>query len=191
MRVTVLIVPGLRDAVPAHWQSWLATALAQRQQPVYSVVPMGRDQLRCADRVAAIEQAVRAIDGPLVAVAHSAGCLSLVHWAQTSARTHQVKGALLATPPDFETPLPDGYPTPEALQQGAWLPVPRQRLPFNSLVALSQNDPLGEVKVVAQLAADWGAESVDVGAVGHLNPAAGYGPWPQALALLDGTGWLR
>ena len=24
-----------------------------------------------------------------------------------------------------------------------------------------------------------------VGAVGHLNPAAGFGPWPQALQLLE------
>jgi predicted alpha/beta hydrolase family esterase len=26
----------------------------------------------------------------------------------------------------------------------------------------------------------WGSEVVNVGAVGHLNPAAGYGEWPDA-----------
>ena len=28
------------------------------------------------------------------------------------------------------------------------------------------------------------SELVDAGAVGHLNPASGFGPWPQAEALL-------
>ena len=55
---TVLIVPGLRDAVPQHWQTLLETKLAR----VRSVPPMGRTDLDCAARVAAIEQAAQAID---------------------------------------------------------------------------------------------------------------------------------
>ena len=45
-----------------------------------------------------------------------------------------IKGALLATPPDITRPLPAGYPTPDDLQAGGWLPVPRNRLPFPSLL---------------------------------------------------------
>jgi predicted alpha/beta hydrolase family esterase len=34
------------------------------------------------------------------------------------------------------------------------------------------------------MAQDWGSRLVDVGAVGHLNPAAGFGEWPQAEELV-------
>ena len=38
---------------------------------------------------------------------------------------------------------------------------------------------------VLELAKDWGSETVDLGAVGHLNPASGYGEWPMAQALIE------
>jgi predicted alpha/beta hydrolase family esterase len=60
------------------------------------------------------------------------------------------------------------------------LPVPRARLPFRSIVAASRNDPLAVFDRVAELARDWGGELVDLGEVGHLNPASGYGEWPRA-----------
>jgi predicted alpha/beta hydrolase family esterase len=37
---------------------------------------------------------------------------------------------------------------------------------------------------VLGLAKDWGSETVHLGAVGHLNPASGYGPWAMAKALI-------
>ena len=146
MSPTVLIVPGLRDHVQAHWQTLLAAQLPK----VHSVPPMGREDLDCA-----------------------------------SAHAHRVVGALLATPPDFDQPMPEGYPTLAALQAGGWLPVPRKTLPFRSLVATSDNDPLADRARVLALAKDWGSETVDLGAVGHLNPASGYGEWAMAKALID------
>jgi len=171
---TVLIVPGLRDHVEQHWQTLLEKELPR----VRSVPPMGRADLDCAKRVAAIEQEARAIDGPLIIVAHSGGVVMLAHWAlQTKVK---VQGALLAAPPDFEEPMPAGYPTVEELRAGGWLPVPRQRLPFSSIFAASRNDPLARYERLETLAKDWGSELVDLGEVGHLNPASGFGPWPRA-----------
>lgn len=182
---TILIVPGLRDSVPQHWQ----TLLAARLPRVRSVAPMGRDDLDCAARVAAIEREAQAIEGPLVIVAHSAGCIMLAHWAQQTKRA--VQGALLATPPDLESALPEGNPTIEALRTGGWLPVPRSPLPFRSIVAASRNDPLANFEQVAGLALDWGAELADLGEVGHLNPASGHGDWPQAEAFLASLSMAR
>ena len=171
---TVLIVPGLRDHVDAHWQ----TLLAARLPHVRTVPPMGREDLECTARVEAIEREAQAVDGPLVIVAHSGGVVMLAHWAQRTRRP--VQGALLAAPPDFERPMPEGYPALEALRAGGWLPVPRTRLPFPSIVAASRNDPLADFDRVAQMAQDWGSRLVDLGEVGHLNPASGYGEWPRA-----------
>jgi len=179
---TVLIVPGLRDHVASHWQTLLAADLQARGRPVRTVPPMGRTDLDCATKVAAIERAAQAIDGPLVIVAHSGGCVMVAHWARQTTRA--VHGALMACPPDFEEEMPEGYPTRQALRDGGWLPVPRVHLPFPSIVTASQNDPLAKFERVVDLAKDWGSRLYDLGAVGHLNPASGYGAWPLAEAFI-------
>jgi len=175
---TVLIVPGLRDHVAQHWQTLLESRLRALGRLVASVPPMGRDDLDCATKVAAIERVAQSVAGPIVIVAHSGGCVMVAHWARQSKRA--VQGALLAAPPDFEREMPEGYPSLAALHAGGWLPVPRERLPFRSIVAGSRNDPLADYARVAELAAAWGAELVDLGEVGHLNPASGFGEWPRA-----------
>lgn len=177
---TVLIVPGLRDHVALHWQTLLAAQLPG----CVSVPPMGREQLDRQARVDAVEAAMDAIAGPVVLVAHSGGCITVAHWAAQTPHADRVHGALLAAPPDFDTPMPEGYPGIETLRDAGWFPVPRARLPFPSLVALSRNDPLGRLDRVQALASDWGSRTVDLGEVGHLNPASGFGPWPQALELI-------
>jgi predicted alpha/beta hydrolase family esterase len=179
---TLLVVPGLRDAVAQHWQTLLEARLRAAGSPVASVLPMGREDLSCAARVAEIERAAQAIEGPLVIVAHSGGCLMVAHWALKTRRA--VRGALLATPADFEKPLPAGYPTIAALGAGGWLPVPRKRLPFRAIVAASRDDALASFARVVGLANDWGAELEDLGFVGHLNPASGYGEWAGADPLI-------
>jgi len=171
---TILIVPGLRDHVPAHWQTLLERRLPESR----SVPRMERDKLSCAAWIAMLDQSLAAIDGPVILVAHSAGVMIVVHWAQQHKRP--IAGALLAAPPDFETPLPDGYPTQDVLRDNGWLPTPRRRLPFPSIVAGSANDPLGRYERIEALAQAWGSKLVNLGSVGHLNPASGYGEWPQA-----------
>lgn len=177
--MTVLIVPGLRDAVAEHWQ----TLLERKLPDVRSVPPMGRSDLGCAARVEAIERAAQAIAGPIVIVAHSGGCIMVAHWARRTQRA--VQGALLATPPDFDQAMPSGYPTLAELDAGGWLPMPSERLPFPSIVAASRNDPLGRFERVADLARAWGSRLVDLGKVGHLNPASGFGEWPRAVEFID------
>jgi predicted alpha/beta hydrolase family esterase len=175
---TILFVPGLRDHVEEHWQT-----LLERKLPGSRCVPrMERDKLSRDAWVAELDRSLAAIDGPVILVAHSAGCMITVHWAQAHARP--IHGALLAAPPDFESPMPAGYPTTEVLRANGWLPTPRARLAFPSIVAASTNDPLGKYERVVELATAWGSRLVDVGAVGHLNPAAGFGPWPRAEELI-------
>ncbi|MFD5389686.1 RBBP9/YdeN family alpha/beta hydrolase [Streptomyces sp. NPDC056669] len=171
---TIVIVPGLRDHVPDHWQ----TILANKIENCRSVPPLEKDRLACDAQVAALDGLLSDISGEVVLVAHSAGVLTTVHWAQRHRRP--IRGALLAAPPDFATPLPEGYPTPETLRENGWTSTPRTPLPFPSIVAASRNDPLAAFGCVTDLARAWGSRLVDVGPVGHLNPAAGYGEWPPA-----------
>jgi hypothetical protein len=176
---TILFVPGLRDHVENHWQTILARKIAGSR----TVPPLALDKLSCAARVAALDDAFREVRGSVVLVAHSAGVMTAVHWVRRY--SPRLRGALLAAPADLESPLPPGYPDFEQIRSHGWLPIPRHPLPFPAIVAASRNDPLASRERVEGYASDWGARLVDVGAVGHLNPAAGFGEWKEAETLLQ------
>lgn len=178
MTPTILMVPGLRDHVAGHWQ----TLLEQTLPNAVSVPPLEYDKLSCAARVAALDAALAKINGPVILVAHSAGVMITAHWARQHGR--RIHGALLAAPADLETALPAGYPTHEALAMNGWHPIPREPLPFPSIVGASRNDPLAQYERVAAMAHGWGSRLIDLGEVGHLNPAAGFGEWPMAMKLI-------
>jgi predicted alpha/beta hydrolase family esterase len=178
--VTTLFVPGLRGHVAEHWQTHMAAQITRS----VTVEPIVENGLSREARVAQLDRTLQAIDGDVVIVAHSAGVLMTAFW--DVAPTRRILGALLVTPADVETPLPEGYPTFGELAAGGWLPIPRTHLSFPATVVASRNDPLADFDRVASLAEAWGADLHDAGEVGHLNPAAGYGPWPEGLALLNG-----
>lgn len=183
MTPTILFVPGLRGHVADHWQ----TLLADRMPGSRTVPPRETNGLDRALRVEALDAALDAIEGPVVLVAHSAGVMITAHWAAARHRADAawtIRGALLAAPADLETPLPAGYPTKAEIEAGGWLPVPRDPLPFPALLGASRNDPLCAFERAAGLARDWACDLVDLGEVGHLNPAAGFGAWADAERLI-------
>jgi predicted alpha/beta hydrolase family esterase len=176
--VTVLFIPGLRDHVAEHWQTLLAAGLPNSR----TVPPLEQDGLSLLARVDAIQRELDTIEGPVVLVAHSAGVLMTVHWAARYSRP--ILGALLVTPPDLASAWPAQYPSPQVLEQNGWSPLPMGPLPFPSIVAASSNDHLASLEAVRLMAGDWGANLVELGAVGHLNPASGYGEWPRGETLI-------
>jgi hypothetical protein len=179
----IVLVPGLRGYVGEHWQ----TLLEARLPHAVSVPGLGNRYPNLDDRIALINRVIDDIDGPVTIVAHSAGVLTTVHWAdrlRAAGAGVPVTAALLVTPPDLAAPLPSPYPPLAALRANGWLPIPVQPLPFPSIVAASSNDPLGNPERIRALADAWGSRFHDLGAVGHLNPASGYGDWPVADVLL-------
>ena len=167
--------------MPEHWQTLLEQKLAERD--VGAADGARQAVLRRVGRRARPNR-WRAIEGPVILVAHSAGVMIVVHWAQRHRPPDQ--GARCSRRrPDFESPLPDGYPTQDvaaaerlaadAARAAAVSEHRRRRAPTIRWAAYER---------VAELAAAWGSRLVDIGAVGHLNPAAGYGEWPQAEELI-------
>ncbi|MGY1643624.1 RBBP9/YdeN family alpha/beta hydrolase [Geodermatophilus sp. SYSU D00703] len=180
---TVVLVPGLRGAVEDHWQTRLAATLPGAR----CVPPLGRTEPSLRARVALLEQTVDDMDGPVVLVAHGAGALVAVHWAAGYGGT-AVRGALLATPPTLAAPLPAEYPSIQRLRHHGWLPIPRRPLPFPSIVAASTDDPLANPVRLRALARAWGSRWHSLGAVGHLDPASGFGDWPGGAELIRALG---
>ena len=164
----LLVVPGLNDSPPEHWQSWL-----QQRQPG-AVRVTQRDWAtpeleRWAARIGSV--LARSGPGPWLAVAHSFGVLALLrHWAL---QPHSpVVAALLVAPAD-----PDKFGLGEQL--------PRQALPRPATLVLSSTDPWLALPQAQRLAQRWGTPSVQLGAAGHINVASGHHTLPLA------EHWLR
>lgn len=171
--VVALIVPGIGDSGPQHWQT-----LWMRRHPQWKRVrqrdwehPLLEDWLRGLDAAMA-EQT----HSPVL-IAHSMGCLLVAHWAQRSSLP--VRAALLVAPPD-----PNGPAFPVTAQ--GFQTTPSVRLRFPSLVAASHDDPYGSIEYARRCAEQWGSTFVDVGAAGHINAESGHGDWPAGLVLLEG-----
>jgi predicted alpha/beta hydrolase family esterase len=171
-----LIIPGLFDSGPDHWQSrWLAL------RPNAARVELGRWHAPSRDLwVAHLDRAIGRQRGPVVLIAHSLGCLAVSWWAReaSAARLSKVRGAMLVAPPDVDRP--DAH----ALLQ-PFAPAPLGPLPFPSLLVASRDDRYADFARLAWLAGAWRSELVDVGQRGHINAESDLGDWPQGLALLD------
>ncbi len=175
MTARVLILPGLGNSGPEHWQShWeRADAGCQRVEQDDWEAP------DCAAWVGRLSEAVDAAHEPLVLAAHSAACALTAHWAAAAsgAQLSKIRGALLVAPSD---PTGPNYPRGPR----GFAPVPRLLLPFPSITVTSDEDPYVSLERAREYAASWGSELVVLPQARHINAASGHGPWPEGFALL-------
>lgn len=167
----VIVLPGYEDSGPDHWQSrWC------REHPEYRrITGLDWHEPQRDDWVVALGEAVAEVRGPVVIAAHSLGSVAVATWGSDAPPS--VAGALLVTPCDTEQ---DGFPA----NISGFVPMPYEPLPFPSTLVASRSDPWTRFYRAEAFADAWGSRLVDAGEVGHLNVAAGYGPWPAGEALL-------
>ena len=172
---SVLILPGWQNSGPLHWQSLWEVAYGYRRVEQHDWMRPLR-----GDWIARLEDVLLSgkLGVPVVLVAHSLGCQLVAAWALHSKNTRLVKAALLVAP---------GDPEREALQPvlPSWSPVALQRLPFNSVLISSQNDPYCSAERAQQFADAWGCLWIDAGSQGHLNVASELRDWPEGRAQLE------
>ena len=172
----VLIVPGLCNSGPDHWQSrW------ERKRDDCQRVDLGMwDRPHRNTWINKLNLAIRAAERPVVLVAHSLGCLAVAWWAalEQPGPEGPVAGALLVAPPDA-----DFFPMDERLLTFA--PTPSAPLPFPSILAASHDDPYMGFRAARRLARLWGSNFADAGTIGHINAASGIGDWDFGQFLLD------
>ena len=161
----VLLVPGLHDSGPDHWQT-----LWQRENPEFLRVIQPDFETPALDRwAAAIACAIDGAGAPPIVVAHSFGCLATVRAIHIHRRL--LAGALLVAPAD-----PDGF--------GVRSLLPATRLPFPSTLVGSTDDPWLKFVKAGALASQWGSRFEGYANVGHINADSGLGAWPAGFALL-------
>lgn len=166
------IIPGLGNSDENHWQ----THFENSGKNFVRIDQKSWDEPDCEDWTQNIENSISGLE-PLevVLIAHSLGCTAVAHWAKRFPKT--IKGALLVAPSDIDNPV---YTFP---MTGFTL-IPREKLPFKSIVVASSND-IWVSQVRAKFFADaWGSDYINIGEAGHINVAGGYGEWSFGLELL-------
>lgn len=171
-----LTVPGLLGSGIDHWQ----TRWEQERSDTRRIDLGDWENPNRTTWMSRIDQAVAAVRGPVVLVAHSLGCQAVTWWANASGPSgaSSVLGAMLVAPPATDRTDLD----PRIARFGN---DPRRALPFVSLLIASADDPYATLAESHALARKWGSGLVDVGQAGHLNARSGLGSWPQGQAVAE------
>jgi predicted alpha/beta hydrolase family esterase len=173
LKRNILVVSGLWDSGPEHWQThWMKDQDGWSKVAHRDFAAPQRDEW-----VAELDAAIAACEGPPILLAHSLGCMLVAQWAQ-SGSVLQVAGAMLVAPSDVEAP---SYP----VDANGFAPIPMTALPFPSLVVASTDDPFAELARSKAWASAWGSGIVEIADAEHINGDSGFGPWPEGLALLE------
>ena len=169
----VLILPGWGDSGPEHWQSlWL------NENPHFKrVVQRDWVNTNLEEWLDTLSRYVNACSSQVILVGHSLSSILIAHWGRRNGAS-KVAGALIVAPTDVER---RATCPPETWD---FAPIPRDRLPFRSVVVAAPDDPYADFKTIEDLARSWGSEFVNIGKGGHINVASGFGPWPQGEELL-------
>lgn len=167
--ITTLLVPGLDGSTEGHWQQWWLA-----QDATAAMVPFTDlgDPLPAAMEVELIE-GILAHPGCIL-VGHSLGAI-LIARVLAGWPGLDVAGALLVAPAEPR----------DHRRIYRFHPIRERPLGVPATLVISQNDPLMRHARAEALGLAWGAEVVDLGLAGHINLAAGYGPWPRGLQLRD------
>lgn len=164
----LVTVPGLHGSEGAHWQTWL-----ERQLPKSRRVEQDDwDAPRLDAWAQSVADTVTSVRGPVILAAHSFGCLAAAHAIAQGLTGDAVAGVLFVAPAS-----PDKFKF-----AGAFEP---RRLGVPSVLIASMTDPWMPFDQAMRLASQLGSAFVNLGDSGHINTAAGFGPWPRAKYFVD------
>jgi predicted alpha/beta hydrolase family esterase len=179
----IVIVYGYGGSGPGHWQRWLHAALREHALPVCLPElpdPTAPQKNVWVSRLADLVAGART---PVTFVCHSLGCWAVDHLlAERGA--DGVHAALLVAPPSPQSifePVATFFPPPRRLE--AWAP-----LAARTLLVGSDDDEFTTAEEFADIARGIGVCCEILPGAGHINLAAGYGPWPFALEWLSVVG---
>jgi predicted alpha/beta hydrolase family esterase len=171
----ILLVPGLNDSGPDHWQTHWERAFENCAR-----VDLGSwDDPHRNRWVNRLNLAIHRAGRPVILVAHSLGCHAVAWWNEYErpAAGGSVQGALLVAPPEVERHDVD----PRLARFG---PVMRTAFPFPSILAASRDDPYIGFDRARRLARIWRSRFIDAGWLGHINADSGLHGWPFGQFLL-------
>ncbi len=164
-RYSFVLVPGLYDSGPEHWQSFW-----QKRHGFWHRVAQRNWNAADLDLwIGSIRRLLGPLPHPAILVGHSFGAIASCCLAAD--RTHPIAGLMLVAPAE-----PSRFEIEDR--------VPQTALGVPAIVVASHNDPLMSFSRAVRWSAIWQAELVELGEAGHINAEAGFGPWPYGLQAL-------
>ena len=184
--IHTIIVPGVGGSGSDHWHSWLQRQLMSCSR--VSQADWNRPILKnwVANWVAALNTAPDQVQ----IVAHSFGCLtSLAALAQYPTLASKVKKLLLVAPANPSRFGENGFAHESPESYAAYFQQLRPQV--QSEMIISENDPWLNFQDALQLAKAWKIRPKNLGQVGHINVASGFGPFPEIYDFLISENVLK
>ncbi|MDM5086508.1 alpha/beta hydrolase [Aeromonas rivipollensis] len=162
----ILLVPGLHNSGPDHWQSRWHQQFPQWQRMLG--LPWDKPDLTVWS--AKLASKLRSRRSRVHLVAHSFGALTAI--AAARLQPDKVSSILIVAPAD-----PARFGIPDEALAGS--------IKVSALLIASRNDPWMSFERAEYWSRQWQVPLFDAGEVGHINAQSGHGEWSQGLNLLN------
>ena len=184
--IHTVIVPGVGGSEHDHWQSWL-------QRQLKSCSRVQQQDWNKPVLHAWVEQfvkTVQAIQEPIQIVAHSFGCLTTVAaLAQHPELNQNIKNLVLVAPANPARFGDAGFARDSQNDYQQYFH--QLKLQVRTQMIISENDPWLNFQDALQLAKAWKIRPKNLGQVGHINVASGFGPFPEIYDFLISENVLK
>ena len=184
--IHTVIVPGVGGSEHDHWQSWLQRQLkscsrVQQQDWNKPVLHTWVEQF---------VKTVQAIQEPIQIVAHSFGCLTTVAaLAQHPELNQKINNLVLVAPANPARFGDAGFARESQNDYQQYFHQLKLQVPTQMII--SENDPWLNFQDALQLAKAWKIRPKNLGQVGHINVASGFGPFPEIYDFLISENVLK
>ncbi|MDM1250968.1 alpha/beta hydrolase [Acinetobacter johnsonii] len=184
--IHTVIVPGVGGSEHDHWQSWL-----QRQLKSCSrVQQQDWNKPVLHEWIEQFFKTVQSIQEPIQIVAHSFGCLTTVAaLAQHPELNQNIKNLVLVAPANPARFGDAGFARDSQNDYQQYFHQLKLQVP--SQMIISENDPWLNFQDALQLAKAWKIRPKNLGQVGHINVASGFGPFPEIYDFLISENVLK
>jgi hypothetical protein len=177
--IHTVIVPGVAGSEAQHWQSWLQDQLmaCSRVQQNDWNHPVLHEWVR------QFVDTVRSIQADIQIVAHSFGCLTTIAALHLYPELNtKIKNVLLVAPANPARFGDNGFARDSHNNYADFFHRILPQAPTRMLI--SENDPWLHFEDAKRLAQAWQLQPINLGQVGHINVASGFGPFPQIFEYL-------
>ena len=184
--IHTVIVPGVGGSEHDHWQSWL-----QRQLKSCSrVQQQDWNKPVLHEWIEQFVKTVQAIQEPIQIVAHSFGCLTTVAaLAQHPELKQKIKNLVLVAPANPARFGDAGFARDSQNNYQQYFHQLKLQVPTQMII--SENDPWLNFQDALKLAKAWKIRPKNLGQVGHINVASGFGPFPEIYDFLISENVLK
>lgn len=184
--IHTVIVPGVGGSEHDHWQSWL-----QRQLKSCSrVQQQDWNKPVLHEWIEQFFKTVQSIQEPIQIVAHSFGCLTTVAaLAQHPELNQNIKNLVLVAPANPARFGDAGFARESQNDYQQYFHQVKLQVPTQMII--SENDPWLNFQDALQLAKAWKIRPKNLGQVGHINVASGFGPFPEIYDFLISENVLK